>query len=1077
MRKILIIIAASSQFVTCSIQAAVTLTADPGYPAGAQVFTVDPEAHSPGQRRVSGTRHLRQTFQLSESIDVSNIVLSLAASGTNGGLVISFYQVADVNAANWTAGTLVKTITLDTSVSLPASTARLGLSLSGADVFTLPQRNTGTAGYGIEIANYDGVSTVGNLRHSNDGVDDYPAGKFYIEDGTASGTGNRDIGLALTGTVTNITSTNFPGTTEVLESPVLRLEVDTSPFSFRLIEKSTGTNLLSQSANQFTFGNASYIVSSATNVVIGATNLDADLVLSGSPTAAHVTFSFVDSNIVQVTLTSTNATQILQQFSDQGENIYGIWGYPFNGSINSRGTDQNFLGFQGATGINYSSVRAPFYLTSHNYGIYAQTEAQGHFKAAVGGNTSFSFNTSQLTYDMIYGQTPAEILTRYNSLAGGSFMPPTWAFSTIWWKNDDHFDFHAGVTNAQSNVLDTADKLQSYHIPASAMWIDRPYGTGSNGWGNLDFDSSFPNPAQMVSDLNARGMNLMLWIANRCFINTYLTTNAQAHGYLVSNISMTVGPAVDARNTNAYIWLETNLNAFVNLGIKGYKIDRGDEGEMPDALQNQIVTLFQKLTSEGQAAVHPNDYFSFARDVCDTGRKSVAVWNGDPAVSFQGLQYTVMSGLRAGLMDFPMWGADTGGYSSTVVPSEELFARWFEFSAYSPMMEILIGYTRNGGRTPWYNYSSNLVAIAQAQCAAHHDLIPYTRSLAYGATQDGIPVMRPMFLEFPDDSSLSNTWDQYMFGPGILVAPVVSSGATSRSVYLPAGLWMDYNSQSAVFSGPTNLTVPAPLDTIPLFVKAGAIIPRGDILKANNNWTPGWMPQLRIEFFPQDTTNSTFNYYTGSGVQTITCSNLNHTLTIQFGDLGNNGNLELHLSHAGTVVRNGLSLSAGTDYTYDATNNLLRVPFNGVTTLVVSNAFGLFSPVDVWRTAYFTNLSDPAISGDGADPDHDGIPNLLEYAFGLDPTNALRTGLPYGEILTQNGTNYFALVYQRIKEPSGLVFTVETSPDLKNWTSGPTVTQTENITDMGTLQQVTERLLTPIANSMASFVRLTVRRQ
>lgn len=190
-----------------SAQGAVTLTADPSYPASPKVFTVDPESFTPGARGVTGTRQLRQTFQLSQSIDVDGIVLSLAGTGTDGGLVLSFYELADVNASSWSAGTLVNTITLTTAVNLPTSTARLGLTLSGVDVFTLPQRDTGTSGYGIEISNFDGVSNIGSLRHSNDGSDNYTDGKFYTETGLQSGSGERDIALALTGTVSTNSGT------------------------------------------------------------------------------------------------------------------------------------------------------------------------------------------------------------------------------------------------------------------------------------------------------------------------------------------------------------------------------------------------------------------------------------------------------------------------------------------------------------------------------------------------------------------------------------------------------------------------------------------------------------------------------------------------------------------------------------------------------------------------------------------------------------------------------------------------------------------------------------------------------
>jgi hypothetical protein len=198
-RNLFFAFAAGALLSAATTRAGISLTADPSYPASPAFFSLDPEPLTVAQRGVTATRQLRQTFQLSQSIIVSDITVSLALSGTDGGLVLNFFEVADVNATTWTAGSLVKSLTLATSVDLPTSTARVGLSLTGADTFTLLQRDSGTLGYGIEIANVDGVSTIGNVRHSNNGVDNFTGGRFYTESGGQSGAGDRDFGLALVG--------------------------------------------------------------------------------------------------------------------------------------------------------------------------------------------------------------------------------------------------------------------------------------------------------------------------------------------------------------------------------------------------------------------------------------------------------------------------------------------------------------------------------------------------------------------------------------------------------------------------------------------------------------------------------------------------------------------------------------------------------------------------------------------------------------------------------------------------------------------------------------------------------------
>lgn len=178
--------------------AAITTLADPGY--GPQTFaTLDPELYGPAARNVAATRQLRQTFQLGETITVEQIVLSLVvqSSGANGGLTLTFYEVHDVNAGSFTAGNQVHSLTIPTTDALPATTATLGIQLSGSDTFTLPQRDTGTQGYAIQVSNADGSTNVGAFRHTNDGTDNFTLGRYYDENGTPGGGGTRDLGIAL----------------------------------------------------------------------------------------------------------------------------------------------------------------------------------------------------------------------------------------------------------------------------------------------------------------------------------------------------------------------------------------------------------------------------------------------------------------------------------------------------------------------------------------------------------------------------------------------------------------------------------------------------------------------------------------------------------------------------------------------------------------------------------------------------------------------------------------------------------------------------------------------------------------
>ncbi len=190
----------------------------------------------------------------------------------------------------------------------------------------------------------------------------------------------------------------------------------------------------------------------------------------------------------------------------------------------------------------------------------------------------------------------------------------------------------------------------------------------------------------------------------------------------------------DVRRPEVYDWIRGELDWYVNKGIKGYKIDRGAEGSSPDSAENEVVYLFTKLTAEGQMEVNGNDYLIHGRNCFDKSRKYVGVWNGDSQSNFDGLSGSIKNGLRCGAINFPYYGSDTGGYTA---PNQELFSRWFQFSTYCTMMEVLI----EKNRTVWYDEDyphdsdPNLTDIGRKQCEDHHDLIPYTKSCMYQASQ------------------------------------------------------------------------------------------------------------------------------------------------------------------------------------------------------------------------------------------------------------------------------------------------------------------------------------------------------
>jgi alpha-glucosidase (family GH31 glycosyl hydrolase) len=736
----------------------------------------------------------------------------------------------------------------------------------------------------------------------------------------------------------------------VLESAAVRIEVTAAPYSFAVFEKSTGQVLLRHAQTTFDDGTAH----AATTAVIkkAAASLEATLTLAGSSETARVQWTFVNPAVVQVQLSHAKAKSVTEAFVDQGERNYGLWEYSYygtGGALDNRGANnQPLLGLSGPpVGSGDPSGRAPFYLTSRKYGVYADTLAHGRATVAVEKRTSLTFDTGQLTYYVIYGPAPADVLAHYNRLAGGSLMPPLWAFDPIWWRDDHHADFAAnGVTNAQALVKKDADNLQRLQLPGSAIWLDRPFGSGGGGlggWGNFDFDpgpTGFPNPDEMAADLAKRNMYLIGWIANRAN-NTMLTDPVFAPGIFNAangyEGNFTTTPALDLRKPEVFAHFKNRLrDGYVKRGMRGFKIDRGEQGEMPASLQNEMSILTAKAAYDATSEVFGPEGFTFVRNAYDRARKYVGVWNGDSNANFAGMSDSLKQLLRLGPIMFSMVGSDTGGYGRN--PSAEVFARWLALSAYSPMMEILLG----PNRTLWYSYDTGpnanpqIVPIARKFTQEHHDLVPYIRSLVYNSTQTGMPAMRMMPLVFPDDPAVSDMFDEYMFGDALLIAPVLTAGATSRSVYLPRGMWIDYNDKKTRHSGPATITASAPLDVVPRFVKAGAIVPRGDLLQSNNNWTPGWAPALRIEFYPAEGVASRFEYFNGTAVVPMTGSrSAAGVVSWQAGDLGIKGVLEVHGIDRYTSVRRNTQTLASADFQYDAGTQVMTIPLSGATSVQI----------------------------------------------------------------------------------------------------------------------------------------------
>ncbi|KUJ17467.1 uncharacterized protein LY89DRAFT_733318 [Mollisia scopiformis] len=614
-------------------------------------------------------------------------------------------------------------------------------------------------------------------------------------------------------------------------------------------------------------------------VLVGNTNTSLTPITS-STEGVELSWQPLKNHVIKIEV-ETNYTFVGAQFTiPEEDKFFGVWEYPFNGQLDNSNASFEDIGVGNEDGINWSNARAPFFITTAGYGVYTDTLSIGSYDFSSPNMARFVFNSSSLVYYIILPKTEGDfksIIKEYTALSARIEMPPDSAYGPNFWSDDFEQDFHGNATNAQENYFDVIDHLAANQIRATSMFADRPYGTGNSSFGNFDFDPQFyPTPKKFISDLSAAGFDFQVWVANRGFLNTELYNASVANDWLFPGISpiQFLGPALNLSIPAAYDYFKLHLKNFTDLGVKGFKIDRGEEGELPDYEQNLQNTLFEQLCHEVMVeAWGLGNYYSFARSAVDRARSLTGVWNGDSHSNFTGLQYTVTSGIRAGLLGFSMWGSDTGGYvRDTNSPTEELWARWMWFSAFSPVFEIMVG----TGHTPWYApYTSRLVSILKTTANLHVALVPYIRTYTYKATQTGLPVIRALWLEYPDEmETVRDIKDQYIFGEEFLVAPIVNGG-NSRSVYFPGEKkWLNYLSRTStpqVYQGGKTISnITATIEDMPVYVKEGAIIPTGDLHQNNAKWDKDWQPVLNFELFPSfDVDNSTFSYFSKETNKTV----------------------------------------------------------------------------------------------------------------------------------------------------------------------------------------------------------------
>ncbi|MEW6579297.1 MAG: alpha-xylosidase [Chloroflexota bacterium] len=474
----------------------------------------------------------------------------------------------------------------------------------------------------------------------------------------------------------------------------------------------------------------------------------------------------------------------------------------------------------------------PFFVSTRGYGLFVDSVRATRFDMAASSHSVFSMAVpdSALDYYVIAGPEPKTIIARYGQLVGLPILPPKWAFG-LWMSSGFKED------NAEA-VLSRARDMRAHDIPCDVMHLDC-YWQRYGRWSEMLWDEGmFPDPAGMVQQLDAMGFKVCLWM------NPYLGTEserfveAREKGYLLKRQAgeVWVGDLwnghhppvgiIDMTNPAAVAWFKDLLRPHLQMGVDAYKTDFG-EGIPPDVVAHNGMTgeelhnLYPLLYNDAVAEVTADiaDHHSglvWGRSTFAGGQRHAAQWSGDPNCTYPALASTLRGGLSIGMCGHAFWSHDIGGFNGQ--PTPDLYIRWAQFGLLSPL-------ARAHGRTtrlPW-DYGDEAERIFRDYAHLRYRLMPYIYTYARIAARTSLPMLRPMVLEFPHDPSTFALDLQYMFGENLLVAPIYKR-VGRRPVYFPAGQWVDFWTRE-VIAGPQTRTVQPPLDVLPLYVRANALIP------------------------------------------------------------------------------------------------------------------------------------------------------------------------------------------------------------------------------------------------------------
>lgn len=516
-----------------------------------------------------------------------------------------------------------------------------------------------------------------------------------------------------------------------------------------------------------------------------------------------------------------------------GECVYGL-GERFTPFVKN-GQTVDMWNEDGGTSSEIAYKNVPFYMTNQGYGVFVSHPEKVSFEIASEkvSRVQFSVPGEYLEYYIIYGPEPKKVLEKYTDLTGKPALPPAWSFG-LWLTTSFTTSYDEKTVNSFIDGMAERDiPLHVFHF--DCFWMKEFH------WCNFEWDERvFPDPEGMLRRLKEKGLKICVWINPYIAQRSKLFDEGMKHGYLLKKPNGDVwqwdmwqaGMAlVDFTNPEAREWFKSKLRRLLDIGVDAFKTDFGEriptdvvyyDGSDPVKMHNYYTYLYNKTVFELlEEKYGKGGACLFARSATAGSQQFPVHWGGDCTASYESMAETLRGGLSLGMSGFGFWSHDISGFEHTATP--DLYKRWAAFGLLSSHSRL---HGSGSYRVPWL-FDEEAVDVVRYFTKLKCRLMPYLYAAACEASRKGIPMLRSMLLEFPDDPTCSYLDLQYMLGGVLLVAPIFNDKGIAK-YYLPEGRWT-HLLDGRVMDGGRWIREKYDYMSLPLWVRPNSIVAMGAV--------------------------------------------------------------------------------------------------------------------------------------------------------------------------------------------------------------------------------------------------------